>query len=509
MGSTDNKLIVKNTILLYFRTIFIMLISLYTSRVVLHTLGVEDYGVYNAVGGVVSMFSMISGALSTAISRFITFGLGKGDIDKLKKVFSSSINIQFAISLIVLLLCETLGIWFLNCKMNIPDGRMAAANWVLQCSLFSFIIGLISTPYNACIIAHERMQAFAYISIIEAVLKLSIVYLLIVSPIDKLITYSILLVLVSLIIRLLYGIYCSRNFEECKYVKVKDSSVFKEMLAFSGWSFMNNGAYIFNTQGVNILINIFFGVTFNAARGLATQVEGAVMQFVNNFTTAINPQITKSYASEDRKRMFGLICSGAKYSYFLLLAFALPIMLEIDFILSIWLIEVPEYTSLFIRLLFVGAMVTVVGNTGVTACMATGRIKKYTLWISSIGSMVFFLSWLAYKAGASVQSTYYIYIGVYLVILFVRLFIMTELLDFPITLFVKKVLYRIISVTLISIIIPYLCFRTMEMGWPRFFATLVVSFVSVAFSIYVLGLSQGERLKLVAIVKRRLKNIRK
>ena len=306
--SANNKRIAKNTLLLYVRTLFIMLVTLYTSRVVLNTLGVSDYGIYNVVGGVVAMFSVISVSLSSSISRFITYELGHGDFDKLKRIFSTSINIQVGISLVILVLAEVFGVWFLNTKMNIPAERMTAANWVLQCSLLSFIIGLISVPYNACIIAHERMSAFAYISILEVVLKLAVVYMLLVSPYDKLATYAVLLVVVALIVRLTYGQYCKRHFEESRYRFVHDKSLIKEMTGFAGWSFFGNGAYMLNTQGVDMLINIFFGVTFNAARGVATQVQNAVMQFVNNFTVAVNPQITKSYASGEREYMYKLVC---------------------------------------------------------------------------------------------------------------------------------------------------------------------------------------------------------
>lgn len=345
--SANNKRIAKNTLLLYFRTLFIMLVTLYTSRVVLNTLGVTDYGIYNVVGGVVMMFSVISGSLSSSISRFITYELGHGDFEKLKRIFSTSVNIQIGISILILVLAELFGVWFLNAKMNIPAERLSAANWVLQCSLLSFIINLISVPYNACIIAHERMSAFAYISILEAVLKLAVVYMLLVSPYDKLATYAILLVVVALIIRMAYSLYCRRHFEESRYKFVYDKPLVKEMTGFAGWSFFGNGAYMLNVQGVDMLINIFFGVTLNAARGVATQVQNAVMQFVNNFTVAVNPQITKSYAAGEMEYMYKLVCRGARFAYFLLLLFVVPIVCEADYILRLWLKLVPEYAPTF------------------------------------------------------------------------------------------------------------------------------------------------------------------
>ena len=493
----DNKRIAKNTFLLYLRTILVMFVALYTSRVVLNTLGIEDYGVYTAVGGVVSMFSVISGALTNAISRFITFDLGKGNIERLSVTFATSINIQIVISIIIFLLCEIFGVWFLNAKMNIPLNRMGAANWVLQCSLITFVINLISVPYNAAIVAHEHMGAFAYISIVETVLKLVIVYLLVISGFDKLITYAILLVAVSIIIRVTYGIYCNRHFKECKYRFVYDSSLFRKMLAFSGWNFLSNSAYVFNNQGVNMLINIFFGVVMNSARGIASQVENIIFQFVNNFTMAINPQITKSYAQGDRKRLFYLIDKGARFSFFLLLFFSLPVMFEAEYLLTLWLKIVPEKTAMFLVLSFIGAMISVLGNTGYTACMATGNIKKYTLGISSLGALVFCLSWIAYVLGAPVESTYIVFIIVYAVIQVVRLIIMKELLGYPPTQFFREVICRIIPPCFLSCILPAAIVSCIPTSFLRLLITTTASLVTCTVSIYYTGLTKSERRYLV------------
>lgn len=489
----NNKTIAKNTALLYVRTILIMLVSLYTSRVVLNTLGVNDYGVYQAVGGVVAMFSVISGALSNSISRYITYGIGKGDKDGLVKIFSTSILIQIVIAILVLSLCEIVGVWFLNSKMDIPEGRIIAANWVLQCSLITFVVGLVSTPYNACIIAHEHMNAFAYISIIEVVLKLAVVYMLLISPFDKLQTYVVLLVCVSVFIRFLYSMYCSRNFEECRSKFVYDRVVFKEMMGFAGWNFFSNAAYIFNTQGVSLLVNVYFGVALNAARGIATQVDGAILQFVNNFSMAVNPQITKSYAAGDRERLNYLVCKGARFSYYLLFVVTLPILFETESILTIWLKNVPNYTVIFVRLSFIGMLVTCLGTTGYTACLATGNIKKYTLWITLSGSTVFFITWIAYFLGASVVATYWVYIFVYIIVQVIRLWIMKDLLDFPIMLFVKDVLLKISLPTISSLLIPAIITITIDPSYVRMFINCFVSILGASLSIFVLGLTNGEQ----------------
>ncbi|MDN0048055.1 MATE family efflux transporter [Bacteroides gallinaceum] len=505
--SANNKRIAKNTLLLYVRTLFIMLVTLYTSRVVLNTLGVTDYGIYNVVGGVVAMFSVISGSLSSSISRFITYEIGHGDFEKLKRIFSASVNIQIGISLVILVLAELFGVWFLNTKMNIPVERLSAANWVLQCSLLSFIINLISVPYNACIIAHERMSAFAYISILEAVLKLAVVYMLLISPYDKLVTYAILLVLVSLIVRLTYSQYCKRHFEESRYKFVYDKPLVKEMTSFAGWSFFGNGAYMLNVQGVDMLINIFFGVTLNAARGVATQVQNAVMQFVNNFTVAVNPQITKSYAAGEMSYMHRLVCRGARFSYFLLLIFVVPLVCEADYVLRLWLKIVPEHAPAFLRLSLFGTLMTLLGNSMLTAVSATGNIKRYQLWITLVGCLVFPLTWVAFELGFPPEGTYVIYIVIYFLLNFIRLYIAKGLLNFPARLYLTDVMLRVVAVSVISFILPLLFIHNVEQGFLRLCGTCVISLLSTGFTIAVLGLEISERKKIIGkIVSIILKN---
>jgi len=491
--STSNNRIALNTVLLYIRTILVMLVSLYTSRVVLNVLGVEDYGVYQVVGGVVSMFAVISGALSTAISRFLTYGLGKSDSEQLRRVFSTSIIVQLVIALLILVLCEIVGVWFLNNKLEIPDGRMDAAVWVLHCSLIAFVINLISVPYNASIIAHEKMSVFAYISILEVVLKLVIVYALLISPFDKLISYAVLTVSVAIIIRFVYGVYCGKHFDECRGRLVYDNTVFKEMLGFAGWNFFSNGVYIFNNQGITMLVNMYFGVAMNAARGIATQVETAVQQFTNNFTTAINPQITKSYAVGDNDRLYYLVCKGAKFSFYLLFWVSLPILMETEFILKVWLKLVPEYAALFTRLAFISALVAILGNSCYTACLATGRIKKYTVYTSIVGSLVFFLTWLFYKLGGNVELTYYVYIFDWILMLIVKLYLTRDLTGMKPSLFVKGVIMRVLPTTLLSLVLPLSIVLFLPPSISRFFISVVISMLSSTICIYFLGLTVGER----------------
>ena len=311
--AANNKRIAKNTLMLYIRMLFMMGVSLFTSRVILETLGVEDFGIYSVVGGIITMFAFINGGMVSATQRFITFEIGKGNIEKLKSVFSTSLQIHALISFIIVVLGETVGLWFLYEKMVIPEGRMDAAMWVYQCSIIACVVNIMSIPYNADIVAHEKMSAFAYISIIEVSLKLAIVYLLLVSPWDKLIVYAILLLLVQLSIRFVYSHYCHKHFDETKYFHSVDKPLFKEMISFAGWSFWGNLAAVLYTQGLNMMLNMFFGPIVNAARGIAVQVQSAVLQFTTNFQMALNPQITKNYAIGDLEQMYSLMFRSARF----------------------------------------------------------------------------------------------------------------------------------------------------------------------------------------------------
>lgn len=493
-SSDNNKRIAKNTLLLYFRMLFMMAVSLYTSRVILNTLGVEDFGICNVVGGFVTMFSVLSGSLSASISRFITFELGTGNLKRLKTVFSTGVNIQIGMSALVVVLAEAIGIWFLNTKMNIPAERLEAANWVFQCAIVTFVLNLMSVPYNAAIIAHERMSAFAYISVVEVSLKLLIVYMLTVSPFDRLKTYAVLLLCVGAVIRLVYGFYCKRHFEECAYHFVFDKPILREMTGFAGWNFLGNGAYLLNTQGVNILMNMYFGVAVNAARGVATQVDAATKQLVSNFTTAVNPQITKSYAQGDLTYMHKLICRSAKFSAFLMLFVAVPVMLETHAILTIWLKTVPDHAAVFLQWIIISSFVdTVLANCLVTAMFATGDIKRYQIIVTTVGCLVFPLSWIAFALGMEPQMGYIIYLVIYTILLFVRLWLLRDMVKLPVMMYVREVLVKVVTVMATAFAIPSLLCLTLAEGWSRLIAVCAVSVVATAVTEYRLGLSVQER----------------
>lgn len=502
--SDNNKRIAKNTLLLYFRMLFLMVISLFTSRITLQTLGVDNFGIYNVVGGIVAMFSIMSGSLSNAISRYITFELGKGDKKILKKVFSTAVNVQIIMAVIIAVLIEIGGVWFLNYKMNIPAGRMVAANWVLQFSIISFAVNLISIPYNAAIIAHEKMSAFAYISIYEAVMKLVVVYLIVISPFDKLIVYSFLILLISLSLRLIYGIYCKRKFEECSYMFILDKPLLKNMSGFAGWNFLGAGSFLLMTQGVNMLLNMFFGVALNAARGIATQVENVVNQFTNNFGTAINPQITKSYAKGDYDYMHKLVFAGSKYSFFLVVVLCLPIILETNQILHLWLGLVPEYAVVFLRLTLMISMLSVVSNTLVTSMMATGDIKKYQIIVGGLGMIIFPVVYILYKLGLSPQWSYYIQFIIFVFQLICRLCLLKDMIKLSVLSFVKEVLFKDIVVLCLTMILPLMLIWNMEETLVRFISVCAVCELSAFISIYFGGLNHSERAKVIEFLSKKL-----
>lgn len=504
-NADNNKRIAKNTLMLYLRLFITMAVGLFTSRVILNTLGISDYGINNVVAGFVSMFSLLTGSLSAAIGRFINVSLGKGDIKRLKTVFSSSVTIMLVMSAVILVLAEPISIWFLNNKMNIPEGRMYAANWVLQFSLFSFVVNLISVPYNATIIAHEKMNVYAYMSIFDVTMKLIIVYMLYISPFDKLITYSFLFLCVGILDRIIYGIYCGRHFEEAHYHFVFDKSLLKDMGEFAGWNLFGSGAYLFNTQGVNIVTNIFFGVTANAARGVANQVEGIVKQFVTNFTTAINPQIMKSYAKGDMDYLYSLVCRGAKFSYLLMLLFVVPFMFETETIMRLWLKNYPPEAPIFLRLSMIGTLFDMLGNSTANAAWATGRIKKYYMYVATIGCLVFPLSWALFALGCPAYTSYIVFMIVYFILIFIKVNIIRGLINFNPMMFYKDVLGRVLPTTIVSFIIPGIIYFSMQPSLLRTGGVILVSGFSTIISILYIGMTKHEREKTIGMAFRKIR----
>ncbi|MDE7462640.1 MAG: lipopolysaccharide biosynthesis protein [Muribaculaceae bacterium] len=502
--SVKNKRIAKNTVFLYARTLLIMLVSLYTSRIVLKALGVDNYGVYDVVGGFVAMFAIVTSPISNAISRFLIYGLGKGDLEHLKKVYSTSVNILLLLGLIVVLIGETFGIWFLNQKLNIPPESMTAANWVLQCSIFSTVLGLINIPNSATIIAHEKMSIYAYMSILEACLKLGLAFSVLYLPFNSLITYAIGLLIISLILRASYVIYCSSKFQECKYTFGIDKKLFKEMTGFAWWTFLGNTAFIFNNQGSAMLMNIFFGVVINTAKGLAATVQSAVMNLINSFTTAFTPQITKSYAEGNFQYMYSVMSRGSKFSVFIMLLFLIPLEFEAPIVLKLWLGEVPPFATLFLRLTLLCSFTNLIGTPFLQGIMATGKIKKYQIAMTLIGCTVFPLTWLTYKLGGAVQMFYWIFVIIYNILIWVRMIYVQELLGYKVKKFAVEVFLPILRCTILSAIPGIIISYLMEDSYLRLIVLTLVTLIFSSLIIYRLGMTNGERNFIMTKIKNRL-----
>lgn len=494
MDIQNNKRIAKNTLYLYLRTFITMAVSIFTSRVILEALGINDFGIYNVVGGFVAMFSMLTNTLSSASQRFLSFEMGKKEKD-LKKVFSATMSIHILLALGVFVVFESIGIWFLNNQMNIEPQRLNAANWVFQCSVLTFCINLLSIPYNASIIAHEKMSIFAYISIYEAFAKLGIVYMLYLFKSDKLIVYAILMLFIALSLRLIYGIYCVRNFQECKFKFSYNKELYKKILSFCGWNFFGTTAGILNTQGINILINLFFGVTLNAARGIAEQINNAVNRFVTDFQQALNPQITKSYARGDYQSTRQLICSGAKYATLMFWFLSLPFILQTEFILDIWLVKVPSYASVFVRLALVYTLCQSLAVTIFYGILATGEIKKYHLIVSGINMMAFPATYLFFKFGYPAEYGYITAIFFTFIVLFVRIYLLGEKLKgFTINYYIKQTLIRVIAVVAISFFLTnYIQARLCVSETLLFFIITGLSVIINVIIIMAVGLNSKER----------------
>lgn len=441
-----NERLAKNTLLLYFRMLFVMLVGLYVSRIVLQELGESDFGVYNVVGGFVAMFAIISNSLSSAISRYITFELGKGDESRLREIFSMSVNIQLIIGLFILVIGEIVGLWFIENKMTIDESRRSVAVIVFQLSLLTFLVNLISVPYNACVIAHEKMKFFAYIGIAEVILKLFAVFILKYACFDKLELWALLLMLIVVVLRLGYGIYCKKNFKECHYMFNIDHNLLKEMFGFAGWNFIGEIAGVLRNHGVNVLLNVYFGPVVNAGRGIANQVSRAINQFSSNFMVAVSPQITKLYAKEDVASSYNLALMSSRLSGCLLLIVSLPLVMEMDFVLRLWLGPYPKDALNFSILAIILVIVESIALPFVTLQRATGKMKKYQLVVGSVHLLNFPISFLLLVENFRANCVYYVAILLAVVCLFCRVVLLKDNMPISIALFLKDVCLRLLLV---------------------------------------------------------------
>ena len=499
--SANNKRIAKNTLLLYIRMFLMMGITLYTSRVVLQMLGVDDFGIYNVVGGIIVLFSFINNAMVASTQRFLNFELGRGNVEEAQKVFAASLNIYLIIVVIFMLLAETLGLWFLNRYINIPSERTVAANWVYQASLVATALNFVRMPYNAAIIAYERMSFYAYTSIIEAALKLGIVFLLY-SFADKLIAYAWFVSVVALLILLMYVFFCRRVFFICRHhTFAYDKRRYTALVSFSGWSLFGSVANMGASQGVNILLNIFFGVFVNAAMGIANQVSGAIGLFVGNFQTAFNPQIVKSYASGEMERFINLILKASKYSYYLLFLIALPCFICCNEILQLWLGEVPLHAVSFCRLLIIFSLIDAIQGPLWMSAQATGKIKHYQLLMSCLILLNLPVTYVVLKLFPIAELGLVIRVSINIITAVVRVVYLKLLFPFPVIRYVKETVGTCIVVSVMSVLFPWLIYQNTD-GLSQLCLTISASLVCTLVFIYIIGLSCSERQIVLNIIRR-------
>ena len=491
--SDNNKRIAKNTLFLYLRMFVMMLTALFTSRIVLDVLGASDYGLNNIIGGVVVLFSFLNSALLSATQRFLNFHLGRQDYKQTNVVFCMSMNTYILLSIVVVVLGETIGLWFVNTQLNIPSERMYAAQWVYQFTLIQFVINLLRVPYNASIIAYERMNFYAYISLVEVIAKLLVVYLLYITTFDKLIFYSFLYTIVPLIVAFIYRTYCNRNFDTTKYKRIWDKVAFKEMFSFSGWSLFGSLANLAAQQGLNILINIFYGVTVNAAAGIANQVSTNVYGFISNFQTAFQPQIVKTYAAKEIERFQKLIFQTSKFSYFMVLVLVLPILFTIDGILEIWLKEVPEYTAIFCRLILVFLSIEAITAPLWMSVQATGKIRSYQILMACLIFMNFPMAYLVLKLGFPVYTVWIVRIIINLITMVARCIYMKQRLQFPISQYIRNVIIPILIVTIASLPVPLILYNQIDNFWLNMFVVGFATFFVAILAVYFMGMNTHEK----------------
>lgn len=493
MPSADNKKIVKNTMFLYVRMLLTIVVNLYAVRVIWQVLGVDNYGIYSLVGGIVTMFSFLNNAMVASSQRFISFELGRENEERLNNVFCISVTVHFLLAIGIIILCETIGLWFVNERLNIPANRFYAANWVYQCSVLAFAVNVISVPFNACIVAHEHMKAYGFFGILEVILKLIIVFLLLLIPFDKLITYSILVLAVTVLMRFLYGNYCSRNFQECRYKFTTDHHVMHDMFSFAGWSFIGNLGFSVRDQGLNIVLNLFFSIAVNAAKGIANQIGGVISGFSQSFQMAINPQITKRYAAGEVNSMMKLLFSGCKYSAILMMVIVIPLYFASEQVLHLWLDDVAPYTVGFMKLVLIMLLFDSIVSPITTALQATGRIKWFQIIVSIIMISNIPIAWLWIKFDSNPYIVMYVSIATTLVSILARLILLRREIRFSLMCFFSKVFIRAAIVCIFSALTVRWIYSLMTESISHLILFGIISVSTIAMISFLLGLNRNER----------------
>lgn len=506
--SENNKRIAKNTLVLYSRMLFMLLIGLYTSRVILDKLGEADYGIYNVVGGFVSMFTIVSGTMTTATQRYLSVEIGKGKAGDVRSVFSTMVYIHILFAVIVLLLGETIGVWFLNTHMNFPPDRCEAANWVFQYSLLAFLMSICVMPYNGALIAYEKMSVFAYFSLLEAVLKLAICYVITQTVFDQLSLYACLITATQICLMGCYYIYCKKHFEQCRIVPRLNQQYLGSISSFFGWNLIGALAMVLKDQGLNIVLNMFFGPVVNAARGISYQALSKVNGFVSNFQVAINPQIIKNYAANQKEAMYKLVFRGAKISFLLLLTVSLPIIFESPLILDVWLKTVPEHTVLFLRIILFTALLNTLSNPLIISMHASGVVRDFQIVVGGLSLLTLPFVYVAYKLGCDAYIGLLIALVVEFFCHLARLYMLRRIIDFPAKRFFFQVTLRMMLVTLLALILPWLAYTLIDVTGLRFFTVCLVSVVSCLTLGFHGALDPSERMVVTSKVQTIIRKIR-
>lgn len=503
-NSANNKRIAKNTLMLYIRMLLVMAVTLYTSRVILQSLGIVDYGLYNVIGGMTLMFGFFQSSLSNATQRYLNVELGRNDHEGVNRIFSLSQLIYFAMSVLVVIVAEIIGLWFIYNKLTIPPDRLDAALWVFHTTVISLFFTLNGIVYNSMLIANENMKAYAYLGIIEVVLKLLIAFALFYSPFDRLKLYSVLFLLVTLSVQSFYAATCLRKYKEAHFHFYWNKNIFREMFAFMGWNTIGTAAWALNHQGINILFNIFFGPVVNAANGIASQVNSAVTKFSMNFYTAVQPQIVKSYAAGDYDYFRSLIYNSSRYSFYLMWLLCLPIMLRIDYILELWLGNVPESTNQFVIWTLIYSLIYTLTTPFWIAIQAVGNLKKYILWGNAVYLLAFPISFLFLKLNFSAVTALQVLATTRLLYLIVTISITNKFIRVDIKQYIQKTIFPIIQITTISYILSFVSNKIFP---QTFWGTLIIGFSTllyIAFSIYTLGITKQERNTITSYIKKKI-----
>ncbi|WP_448789143.1 lipopolysaccharide biosynthesis protein [Bacteroides graminisolvens] len=499
------KKIFVNTIVLYMRMLITMIITLYSSRIVLQALGVEDYGIFSVVGGVVALLTFLKSSFASSSQRFISYELGIGKKGRLSQVFGACVTAHILISIVILFLAETIGLWFLNTQMNIPDGRIEAANWVYQLSLASLVLSMISAPFNADIISHEKMTFYAVVGILESFLKLGFALLLLVFDVDQLILYAILTFVLNLLVFLSYVVYCLTRFEESKTLFYFEKTLFKRVFSFSGWTVLGQSSVVAANYGTSILVNIFYSVAANAAMGIGQQVNGAITGLTSNFQMAFQPQITKSYAAGDFSYLNMLISYTSKISFFLLFIVTYPILLNIDFVLSTWLTVVPEYANIFCVLYIIASLFNALGTSLWTSIFASGSINTYQITSSFIFFSDILVVYFLFKIGFPPPACMMVKAAVNLVVLFVRiLFAKHKVQGFSAAIYMKETMGPCLFASLLTIICSLPIYFYSDTPFLKGLATILAIGISLLSMLFV-GLKKSERNSLINIINKKIK----